>query len=284
MSTKTTISNRIAQLDPVQDHQEIVFLLNCHVFPWDIERSLEFALFRTFAVPSISKLLSETEEFKKRPRKRYDDTELILYEIIEHGYDSERAQQAFRRMNRMHGTFNISNSDFLYVLGTFIFEPIDWINTYGKRQLTHLETEAFFLFFKEMGKRMAIRDIPETLDAFRNFKNDYEQQHFLYTDTNRKVADATMNLLLSFYLPRWLHWMGRPLAYSFMDGPLLKAMDFPTPSPIMRGFVKGLMGFRAWLLRGLPERTKPLLGTQRRRPTYPEGYEIEGLGTFPKRG
>ena len=77
------ISTHLATLDPVKDHQEISFLLTCHCFPWDTEKALEFALFRTFAVPSISKLLSETGEFRKRPRKRYDDTELIMYEILE---------------------------------------------------------------------------------------------------------------------------------------------------------------------------------------------------------
>ncbi|MEM9832919.1 MAG: hypothetical protein AAF944_19965 [Bacteroidota bacterium] len=52
------ITQRIAQLDPWNDHEEIVYLRTCHVFPWDIERALEFALFRTYVVPSISKLLA----------------------------------------------------------------------------------------------------------------------------------------------------------------------------------------------------------------------------------
>jgi hypothetical protein len=65
---------QIATLDPQRDHRQIVFLLTAYVFPWDIERALEFALFRTYAVPSISGLLCKTGEFVRRPRKRYDDT------------------------------------------------------------------------------------------------------------------------------------------------------------------------------------------------------------------
>ena len=126
MATKT-FSEKISQLDPETDHEQISFLLSCHVFPWDLERALEFALFRTFAVPSISGLLAETGEFVHRPRKRYDDTELILFEILEHGMNSLRGKRAIRRMNSMHSRFQISNEEFLYVLSTFIFEPIRWL-------------------------------------------------------------------------------------------------------------------------------------------------------------
>ena len=58
------------------------------VFPWDIERSLELALYRTYAIPSISALLAQTGEFTHRPRKRYDDTELLLSEVMENGFDT----------------------------------------------------------------------------------------------------------------------------------------------------------------------------------------------------
>ena len=60
------ITQRLATLDPEQDFQEIVYLLQCYEFPWDYERALEFALFRTYAVPSISALLYKTGEFISR--------------------------------------------------------------------------------------------------------------------------------------------------------------------------------------------------------------------------
>ena len=76
----------ILTLDPQRDHLEIVYLDTFHEFPFDTTRSLEFALFRTFAAPSVSALLAQTGEFPQRAQKRYDDTDLILSEIIEHGY------------------------------------------------------------------------------------------------------------------------------------------------------------------------------------------------------
>jgi hypothetical protein len=92
----------ILQLDPVQDHQRIAYLTAFYEFPWDTTRSLELALFRTFGVAKGSGLLAGTGEFTERTQKRYDDTVLILSEMLEHGYDSERGRSALRQMNRMH--------------------------------------------------------------------------------------------------------------------------------------------------------------------------------------
>ncbi len=50
------------------------------LFSWDLNRALELALLKTFCVPSISGLLARTGEFEQRPRKRYDDTGLMLAE------------------------------------------------------------------------------------------------------------------------------------------------------------------------------------------------------------
>ncbi len=276
------ISERIATLDAVHDHQEIIYLLNCYVFPWDIERALEFALFRTYAVPSISEKLTGTGELTKRPRKRYDDTEIIMYTLTEHGYDSEKGRRALRRMNQMHGRFPITNDELLYVLTTFIYEPIRWIERYGHRPLAENEKLTFFYFYREVGKRMNIKDIPDDYRELEQFNIDYEREHFRYAESNRQVGIATCNLFLGFYLPKPLWPLGRPFLYAMMDDPLLAAFNFPSPSRLMRALVPGLLRLRARLLRLFPERREPLLGTERKRPTYPEGYEIEGVGTFGK--
>jgi len=276
------ITERIAQLDPQQDCQEIVFLLTYHVFPWDIERALEFALFRTYAIPAISDLLAKTGEFIKRPRKRYDDTELIMSEIVEHGYDSDRGQRALRRMNQMHGRFPISNEDFLYVLSTFIYEPIRWLDRYGWRSLTRNEQLACFYFYRGVGLRMHIRDIPEDFDQFEQFNRNYEQTNFVLAPSNRIIAKVTVNLFLSFYLPRLLWSLGRPLIYAALDDPLMAALSLPCPPTFLRKMVTGTLKLRGKLVGFFPERREPLLGTKRKRPSYPEGYNIEELGTFSK--
>ena len=97
----------------------------CHhlagvLFPWDITRSLELALLKTFCVPSISGLLNRSGEFEQRPRKRYDDTGLMVAELLRHGPTSSEGAAVIARMNRIHSAFAISDRDYLYVLSTFV--------------------------------------------------------------------------------------------------------------------------------------------------------------------
>lgn len=274
------ITEKIAGLDPQKDYQQIVFLLTCYVFPWDIERALEFALYRTYAVPTISALLAQTEEFTRRTRKRYDDTELILYELAENGFDSERGKRALRRMNQMHGRYPIANLDFLYVLSTFIFEPIRWVERFGWRPFTHNEKSAWFNYYREMGHYMNIKDLPLDIDEFEQFNRCYEQEHFRFAAANAEIGQPTRDMMLGFYLPKSLYGMGKPFVHSFMDPPLLEAMGFPQPAPLLGRFGAAALRARGRLLKWTPERKSPVLGTRRKRPTYPQGYQIEDLGTF----
>jgi hypothetical protein len=275
---RRTILDRILRLDPVEDHREIVYLDSCYEFPWDTTRSLEFALFRTFAVPTIGGLLDRTGEFGQRAQKRYDDTDLILSEILEHGYDSERGRAALRRMNRLHGRFDISNDDFLYVLSTFVFEPIRWNARFGWRAMVEQEKQATFHYWREIGRRMNIHSIPDEYDAFERYNVAYEQKHFRFTEANQRVALATRDLFLGWFLPKPLFRVGAPFIYALMDDPLCDAFGFPRPTPSMRRFVEGVLKGRARLLRRWPERRRPRLRTELKRPTYPDGYRIEDLG------
>ena len=84
----------------MRDHEEIYRISAGYEFPWDYQRALELALFRTYCVPSISALLDATGEFRDRPQRRYDDTALLMAEIAAHGYDSPRGKEALRVINR----------------------------------------------------------------------------------------------------------------------------------------------------------------------------------------
>lgn len=277
---RTQVAEQIALMDPETDFEHIARLLYGYEFSWDIERALEFALFRTYAVPSISGLLAKTREFEMRPRKRYDDTELILAEAMEHGQDSQRGKQSISRMNAMHGRFKIDNGDMLYVLSTFVCEPIRWLDRFGRRTMTAKEQRAWFLYYRALGTRMGIKEIPEQLADLIQFNEAYEAAHFSFATSNRKIAEKTRDLLLGFYMPRWLFWAGRPAVYAFLDGPLRDSMGFPPAPGWLQYLLPKALVLRARVLRLLPLRSKPRRLTRVPRPTYPEGYRIGELGTF----
>ncbi|ASJ71103.1 oxygenase MpaB family protein [Granulosicoccus antarcticus] len=276
-------SDEIETLDPTLDYERIYFLLSAYEFSWDIEKALEFALFRTYAAPSISGLLSWTGEFRKHTRKRYDDTELLLSEVSENGQDSERGAAAIARINDMHGRFRISNNDMLYVLSTFVVEPVRWLERFGKRTMTQTEITACIHYYRALGEKMKIRDIPEDFTAFDTFNRDYEADNFCYAQTNAEIGSLTRDLLLSMYLPKKLVPLGRPAVHALCDAPLRSAMGFAEPPPWLERLLLTALRLRARLLRILPARRRPRLITQRRRPSYPLGYQLCELGTFRKK-
>jgi hypothetical protein len=271
------ILHAIEKLDPEKDHQRIIFLSTCYDFPFDTTRSLEFALFRTFCVPRISALLDRTGEFLNRAQKRYDDTDIIVSELLEWGYDSERGQRALRRLNQLHGRFAIANEDFLYVLSTFVFEPIRWNARFGWRPLCEQERLGYFYFWREVGRRMNIRDIPVNYHIFECFNRDYEKQNYRFTESNRRVGVATRELFVSWF-PRLFSPLVRSAIHALLDDRLIEVFGFARPSPLMRWLVPCALRLRARVVRLLPPRKNPRRRTEMGHPAYPEGYVIEQLG------
>ena len=64
---KRLVLDQILKLDPQIDHARIVHLDSCYEFPFDFTRADEFALYRTYAVPSIANLLDSTGEVGEEP-------------------------------------------------------------------------------------------------------------------------------------------------------------------------------------------------------------------------
>lgn len=270
--------DEIRGLDPVADHQRIAFLTSLHEFPWDTTRSLELALFRAFAVAKGTSLLAGTGEFTMRTQKRYDDTVLILAEILEHGYDSERGRAALRRMNQMHGRHAIPNDEFLYVLSTFVFEPIRWNERFGWRPLLDNEKLASFHFWREIARRMGIREVPDDYATLERYYDEFAREHYRFAPENLALAAATRDLFLGWYLPRPLWPLGRPFIHAMLDDRLLDAVGLPRPHAAIRRLTEGAVRLRGRIVRRLPPRRAPRLITRQRHPTYPSGYEIEELG------
>jgi hypothetical protein len=269
-----------AEPDPRRDCQQIARTLGTRAFPWDTTRSLELALFRTFASPRIGGLLHRTGEFEARAQKRYDETDLIVSEIVEHGYDSERGGRAIARMNALHARFRIANEDFLYVLSTFVFEPIRWNERFGWRRMSATERLGWFWFWHGVGERMGVRELPDDPVAFERFSRRYEDQHFRYTEANRHVALATRELFAGWF-PRPIRPLVRHAIHGLLDAPLRTAFGLPA-APGWLVHATGLaMRVRARALRVLPKRRRPVLRTTIPRVDHPDGYRIEALGPPP---
>ncbi|MYW64533.1 DUF2236 domain-containing protein [Streptomyces sp. SID8379] len=271
----------ILALDPERDYEKIYGISTTYEFPWDFTQALGFALYRTYAVPSIGQLLARTGEFTERAQKRYDDTVLILDAVGEHGMDAEQGRTAIRRMNQMHRSYDIPNDDFRYVLATFVVVPKRWLDDYGWRPLSEPETRASTNYYRALGKRMNIQDIPETYAEFEEFMDDYERRNFAYDKGGYAVSEATLDLMASWY-PGPLGTAMRRASVCLMDPPLREAFGYPAPPAALQGAVRGGMRLRGRLIRLLPPRREPRFARQSPNVRgYPNGYRVAELGTFP---
>jgi hypothetical protein len=271
------ISAQIEQLDPERDHQRIVHLLCCYEFPFDITRSLEFALFRTLCVPRTAALLDHTGEFGERAQKRYDDTDILISEFMEWGYESPRGAAALARMNHIHACFRIANEDFLYVFSTFVYEPIRWNARFGWRRMSENERMALFHFWREVGRRMGIQGIPQSYDEFERFNVEYECIRFRYSAASHRIGTATREMFCRWF-PRPLHPLVRSTIHALLDDEVIAAFGFPRPSRFMRYVVPAALRLRGRIVRWLPARKRPRLRSEMRHRSYPQRCPIAEIG------
>jgi len=256
--------------------QAIAHRLACYDFPWDVTRSLELALFRTFASPRIAGVLHATGEFERRAQRRYDGTDLILATIVENGFDSDLGRRAIAQMNAIHGRFRIANEDFLYVLSTFTFEPLRWLDRFGWRALTDEERWGWFAFWREVGKRMHIRDIPEDLSAFEQFNRDYEAACFAGTEVGRAVGLAARDIFAGWFAPP-VRPLVRAAISGLLDERVRQSFGFPD-SRVVGRLTTAALRVRALAVRLLPKRRRPLLRTALAHRSYPNGWRLDELG------
>ncbi|MEU3884531.1 oxygenase MpaB family protein, partial [Streptomyces californicus] len=264
-------------MDPERDFHEIYRITVTREFPWDVTRALELALYRTYAVPGIGRLLDETAELTGRSQKRYDDTALLLDAVVEHGFDAEEGRTAIRRINQMHRSYDISNDDMRYVLCTFVVTPKRWLDDFGWRRLCCHELRAFAAYYRALGTRMGIKDLPESYEDFERTLDAYEDEHFGWDPGARRVSDATLGLMASWY-PAPLAPLVRGASLALLDDALLKAFRYPRPGPVARGVTRGALRLRARAVRLMPPRRKPHYARQNPEiKGYPGGYELPEL-------
>jgi len=180
-------------------------------------------------------------------------------------------------MNWAHGHYRIANDDFLYVLSTFVYEPVRWIDAFGWRKTCLTERLGYYYFWHAVGTRMGIVDIPGSYEQFEAWSREYERQHFRFAASNRRVGVATRNLFAS-WAPRACARAVHTAIYALLDDEVRVAFGFPAPSPIARTVVRGALTVRARLIRHLPPRRRPHFFMDDPNRSYPAGYRIGELG------
>ncbi|KAG0019728.1 hypothetical protein BGZ80_005342 [Entomortierella chlamydospora] len=113
-------------------------------------------------------------------------------ELQERLNDEKRAQAAVERINFIHSHYRILQGDFTHTLAMFAIEPSHWINRFEWRQLTELENNAMLAIWTNFARKIGIEEIPETVQEFRQWVEDYEIKNIKSAPSNRSMADSSI--------------------------------------------------------------------------------------------
>ena len=153
-----------------------------------------------------------------RPAKRGYDTGLVMYELISHGFDHPRGREMVRLLNRVHRPWPILDEDYRYVIAAFTVVPIRWIERRGWRPLLPAEREASATFYRELGRRMNIPDLPQDYAEAEKLLDAYEAQHMAPSDAGRQLMDTTQQLIVR-KLPARAQRFAPPFTSALLDQP-----------------------------------------------------------------
>jgi hypothetical protein len=254
---------------------------------------LQLALFRTYAIPSISKILLSTKELTENTVRRYEDTDLILREIYERPSDAKRPGLAIERLNFLHGMYKISNDDMIYTMSLFVLEPIRWVKKYGWREHTKEEKEIILKKHNLLAEKMGIRDFPETLEAWERFREDHEAKFMVYVKSNELVAKGTVDLFINRF-PAFARSSVKAVMLALLDDRLRVAMGYERQPQWLINAADTALRFHGWFVRWfmlprlIPNRRTPEVEDTNGRyiplffefdkMSYKAGYEIGCLG------
>ncbi|KAL2818989.1 hypothetical protein BDW59DRAFT_151727 [Aspergillus cavernicola] len=237
-------------------------------FPFLFTKALQFALFRTYGIPTISGVLTKTTQFSKpgTSLKRYTDTTALVQEFLGHSPTAARSHAAIARTRFLHSGYRssgtIRDEDMLYTLSLFASQPVRFINKYEWRELSDMEKCAIGTFWKSLGDGLDIsydllpsgktgfRDGLHWLEEIMAWSDAYEVISMLPDVKNREVADQTTDVLV-YLIPKPLQHVGLKFVSFMMDDRLRKAMLYDPPSSSYAKLFSFLLSTRQFVMRHL---------------------------------
>ncbi|KAK0187619.1 hypothetical protein F5146DRAFT_934024 [Armillaria mellea] len=157
--------------------------------PFFTRLGAQVALLKTYGIPSISALLLTTGEFfygKKVHKKALLISTFISCPLE---YSSTTAQSipclgprgniALARANWLHSRYKI--------MGIYF-----WLARFDWRPYSPEEAKCNFLMWKDIGRRMNIKEIPETLEELEEWSKEYESTHMIPSASSHQLANTAL--------------------------------------------------------------------------------------------
>ena len=142
--------------------QEIYRSLFNMEFPLLFTKGIQLALFRTYAIPTISSLLDRTTllSSSRTVPQRYSETWALFNEFALRDWGSVAWLQGIARTRAIHGSYRrsgkIREEDMLYTLAAVATQPVDLIQTWEWRKLTEIELHAVGTLYRGIAEALDI--------------------------------------------------------------------------------------------------------------------------------
>jgi len=271
----------IDALDPIAGAHTIFGILFDRVFPLDLLLAAELGQLRTFAVPTISRLLHATRQYEDDGQRRVDDTRAILSEIIVPGPQSAAGRAMITHLGRIHGHYRIRNDDYLVTLAALAISPVEHVARFGHRPMRLAERTAWYEVWRQVGVGMGIEGVPDTFEGLRAFRDAYEARVVAADLANATVAQALL-AVLGANLPKPLQGLVEPSVWVLLDAPhIATALGLRPPTPRQSALIEATLGARR-IVEGRYTAFHSVRFSQtrlfRELPSYPQGYERHMLG------
>ncbi|KAF9893848.1 hypothetical protein FE257_010018 [Aspergillus nanangensis] len=223
-------------------------------FPFMHGFGTQWALVKSYGIASGTKLLVQTRRLTTPSKvgKRSEDTGVLLGEVLISGIDSPRGREALAKMNWIHRQYGarIGNDEMIHTLVLFVLEPQRWVDCYEWRTLSELERVAYFVYWREIGSRMGMRGIPETLEDLRCWAHSFEKTHMVYAESNRLCTVATMDLFVRG-LPGFMQDFAKTVMACFLEPHVRPTLGVKEPPPAFVAGVEWLFWVRRMVIRWL---------------------------------
>lgn len=257
---------------PLPVAQDIYDSLMHAEFPFWFWKGIELALFRTYAIPTISSLLAKTSRLvapEALPR-RYVETEVLFLEFALRRWGTVPWLQATARTRAIHAGYRKSGAvreeDMLFTLAALATQPVTLVEQLEWRRLNEAELCAIGTLYRAMADAFDIDystylapyvdKKPSTgllgLDfyyALHDWQKAYEARAMVYTPQNRVLCDAAVGLLLWGVPGASVRQFVTTALTTIMDDSLREAMGFPRTPVWIAKITTSLLEARRWLLR-----------------------------------
>ena len=222
--------------------------------PWMFGFATQWALLKTYGVAPGTGLLVQTRQLTSESTvgRRAEDTGIILVEFLVGSMDSDRGSKALAKMNWLHRRYGskIKQPELLHTLAMFVLEPMRWFEAHEWRPMTEIEKVAMFTYWREIGNRMGISNIPETLEDLETWTAEYTKKNVYFTENNKKCAEATMQLFLRD-IPSFMQGFAKHAAVSLFEKQTRIALGYGKPPAWISVFVGAVFQIRKIMIRYL---------------------------------